>query len=164
MHCYDELILRMADYDRGMPELIQHFLKVHQFARLIGSREGLSERELHTLEIAAIVHDIGIVPSLRVYGDDAGKHQEELGPAEAEQMLTSLGYEKDVIRRVCLLVSRHHTYTDILDADHQILIEADFLVNLFENHASQEAVSRARETIFKTDTGKALLYAQFGVH
>lgn len=164
MHCYDELILRMADYDRGMPELIQHFLKVHQFARLIGSREGLSERELHTLEIAAIVHDIGIVPSLRVYGDDTGKHQEELGPAEAEQMLTSLGYEKDVIQRVCQLVGRHHTYADILGADHQILIEADFLVNLFENHASQEAVSRARETIFKTDTGKALLRAQFGVH
>ena len=164
MHCYDKLILRMADYDRGMPELIQHFLKVHQFARLIGSREGLSERELHILETAAIVHDIGIVPSLRVYGDDAGKHQEELGPAQAEQMLASLGYEQDVIRRVSLLVSRHHTYTDILGMDHQILIEADFLVNLFENHASHEAISRARETIFKTDTGKTLLCAQFGVH
>ncbi|MBQ8619389.1 MAG: HD domain-containing protein [Clostridia bacterium] len=161
MYAYNELILRMMEHDQGRPHLIQHFLKVHAFARLIGSREGLDEAALHTLETAAIVHDIGIVPSLCVYGDDAGRHQEELGPAQAQEMLLSLGYDADVTARVCLLVSRHHTYTDILGMDHQILIEADFLVNLFENNASRDAVRHAYETIFATETGRRLLCTQF---
>ena len=158
----NELILRMMEYDRGNPHLIQHFLKVHAFARLIGMQEGLDARTQHILETAAIVHDIGILPSLRVYGDDAGVHQEELGPAEAEKLLSALGYDADVTARVCRLVSRHHTYTDILGMDHQILIEADFLVNLHENQSSEEAVLRAEETIFATICGKALLRTQFG--
>lgn len=163
MHSYDELILSMMEHDRGKPHLIQHFLKVHAFARLIGAREGLDERAQHILETAAIVHDIGIVPSLRVYGDDTGRHQEELGPAQAEDMLCALGYGKDVIARVCLLVSRHHTYTDILGMDHQILIEADFLVNLLENQSSREAIERADQTIFATITGRQLLHTQFNL-
>lgn len=158
---YNDLILSMMEFDRGMPHLIQHFLKVHAFARLIGSKEGLDDKTLHILETAAIVHDIGIVPSLRVYGDDAGRHQEELGPEEAEKLLAALGYDADVIARVSLLVSRHHTYTDILGMDHQILIEADFLVNLFENQASQEAIVHADQTIFATITGRALLHTMF---
>ena len=158
---YNDLILSMMEFDRGMPHLIQHFLKVHAFARLIGSKEGLDDKTLHILETASIVHDIGIVPSLRVYGDDAGRHQEELGPEEAEKLLAALGYDADVIARVSLLVSRHHTYTDILGMDHQILIEADFLVNLFENQASQEAIAHADQTIFATITGRALLHTMF---
>ena len=161
MYSYDELILCMMDHDRGRPHLIQHFLKVHAFARLIGAREGLDERTKHILETAAIVHDIGIVPSLQTYGDDAGKHQEELGPAQAEDMLAALGYERDVIDRVSLLVSRHHTYTDILGMDHQILIEADFLVNLLENQAGRKAIERADQTIFATIAGRQLLHTQF---
>lgn len=161
MYSYDELLLRMMDHDRGRPHLIQHFLKVHAFARLIGRQEGLDERTQHILETAAIVHDIGIVPSLQTYGDDAGKHQEELGPAQAQEMLKALGYDADVIARVSRLVSRHHTYTDILGMDHQILIEADFLVNLLENHSGMDAVRRADETIFSTDTGRRLLHTQF---
>lgn len=161
MHSYDELILRMMGHDCGHPDLIQHFLKVHAFARLISSQEGLDENTQHILETAAIVHDIGILPSLRAYGDDAGHHQEELGPAEAQAMLTALGFAPDVIARVCQLVSRHHTYTDILGIDHQILIEADFLVNLLENHASSAAIEHADKRIFVTVTGKKLLHTQF---
>ena len=157
MYSYDKLILCMMDHDRGNPNLIQHFLKVHAFARLIGVQEGLDERTLHILETAAIVHDIGILPSLRVYGDDAGRHQEELGPAQAETMLSALGYDRDVIDRVCLLVSRHHTYTGILGMDHQILIEADALVNLFENSASWHDIYYAYQVFFQTETGKALM-------
>ncbi|MBR5302450.1 MAG: HD domain-containing protein [Clostridia bacterium] len=160
---YSELILRMMAHDRGNPQLIQHFLKVHAFSRLIGLQEGLDEKTQRIVEIAAIVHDIGILPSLQVYGDDTGPHQEELGPAEAESMLYALGYDEETVRRVCLLVSRHHTYTDILGMDHQILIEADFLVNLFENQSSLDAVTHAEQSIFATITGKALLHTQFNL-
>lgn len=158
---HNELILRMMEYDRGMPHLIQHFLKVHAFARLIGMQEGLDAKSMYILEAAAIVHDIGIVPSLRIYGDDAGRHQEALGPAEAEKLLSALNYEDDVIQRVSLLVSRHHTYTDILGMDHQILIEADFLVNLFENQSGRDAISSADQSIFATIAGRNLLHTMF---
>lgn len=163
MDANSRLILRMMEYDRGMPHLIQHFLKVYQFARLIGQSEGLDAHTQHILETAAIVHDIGIPPSLRVYGDDAGMHQEELGPSEAEAMLASLGFAPDVIARVSYLVGHHHTYKDIDGMDYQILVEADFLVNLFENHSSAEAIACAQESFFTTISGKEILRTQFGL-
>ncbi|MBM6968693.1 MAG: phosphohydrolase, partial [Pseudoramibacter alactolyticus] len=53
------------------------------------------------------------------------------------------------------------TYTAIDGRDYQILVEADFLVNLYENAASADAVASARQRIFKTATGLALLDALF---
>lgn len=157
MSILDRLLLAMADHNKGHPKLIQHFIKVHEFARLIGVCENMEASQLFTLEAAAIVHDIGILPSLARYGDDAGRHQEELGPAQAEAMLQSLGFDAETVARVSYLVAHHHTYADVDGLDYQILIEADFLVNLFENSASPEAIARARENIFFTKTGKTLL-------
>ena len=37
---------------------VAHFLKVHQYARIIGKLEHLEKREQEILEVAAIVHDI----------------------------------------------------------------------------------------------------------
>ncbi len=161
MSILERLLLSMAAYDKGHPQLIQHFIKVHEFARLIGVCENMEASQLFTLEAAAIVHDIGILPSLAHYGDGAGRHQEELGPAQAEAMLQSLGFDEETVARVSYLVGHHHTYTDVDGLDYRILIEADFLVNLFENSAGADAVSRARESIFATRTGLALLDAQF---
>ncbi len=57
------LIFSMVDYYAGDPKRIQHFLKVHSFAKLIGMQEGLDGTVLQTLEAAAVVHDIGIKPA-----------------------------------------------------------------------------------------------------
>ena len=53
-------------------------------------------------------------------------------PPVARQMLTEIGYPQEVVDRVCYLVGHHHTYLDMDGMDYQILVEADFLVNLFE--------------------------------
>ena len=129
----EPLILKMISYDHGSPERIQHFLKVHSFAKTIAVLEHLDEKTLFITEAAAIVHDIGIRLCLEKYGDGNGKLQEKEGPALAEQMLSELGFEKDVIERVSFLVGHHHTYTGIDGLDYQILVEADFLVNLYED-------------------------------
>ena len=76
-------------------------------------------------------------------------------------MLTGLGFSSQVVERVCFLVSRHHTYAEIDGLDYQILVEADFLVNLFEEHAGKEAVAAAKERIFRTKTGRRFLDGQF---
>ena len=120
----------MIEYYMGDPARIHHFLKVHSFAKLIGEEEGLDAETQEILEAAALVHDIGIKIAEEKYGSDAGPLQEKEGPTAAKQILEKSGYAGALIDRVCYLVGHHHTYTDIDRADYQILVEADFLVNL----------------------------------
>jgi len=155
------LLLEMTAFDEGSAQRIQHFLKVYELCRTIGLTEGLDQKTQDTLEAAAIVHDIGIRPSLALYGDDAGAHQEELGPAEAQSMLAALGYPPEMTERVCWLVAHHHTYEPVEGIDHQILIEADFLVNLFENSRPAETIRSVYERLFRTETGKLLCRRMF---
>lgn len=158
----EELYHEMAAYDAGDPMRIQHFTKVWTYARLIGLGEGLDKRTQYILETAAILHDIGIHPAEAKYGSSAGKYQEELGPGEAGKLLSRLHYSPEVIDRVCFLIGHHHTYDTIEGADYQILVEADFLVNLYEDGLSTEAAKKACEKIFVTETGKAMWTAMYG--
>lgn len=57
-------------------------------------------------------------------------------------MLETLDFEDSVIDRVCYLIAHHHTYTDINGLDYQILVEADFLVNLYEGNESRETAGQ----------------------
>lgn len=152
----ETVINAMITYDAGDPMRIHHFLKVHAFARLIGLEEGLDPYTQFILETAAVVHDIGIHKAEAIYGSSHGKYQEELGPTEANALLTQLGWPREVIDRVTFLVGHHHTYTGIDGQDYQILVEADFLVNLYEDNVPPAAQRHAYETIFKTETGSRL--------
>lgn len=158
----DRLILEMMEYDKGNPWMIQHFIKVHEFSRLIGLKEGLDDKTMEILEASAIVHDIGIKASKEKYGQSNGKLQEKEGPPFAERMLERLGYDKEVIERVSYLVAHHHTYTDIDGTDYQILVEADFLVNLYEENSSLDAVKSTYDKIFRTRSGQEICREVFG--
>lgn len=157
----EKLIAEMIAYYAGDPKRIQHFMKVHNFSRTIGLLEDISPKQLYILETAAIVHDIGIKVSEEKYGNCMGKYQELEGPPIAKDMLIRLEYEPEVIDRVCFLVGHHHTYSGIDGIDYQILVEADFLVNLYEDHSSKEAVQNACEKIFKTKSGTSILRNMF---
>ena len=156
----DELLIKAIQYNTGMPKQSQHLIKVHSLSKIIGTQEGLDEHSLFILEVAAILHDIGIKDSLRIYGDSNGKHQEELGPDIAISILGD-DYDEDVIERVCFLIAHHHTYNNIDALDYQILVEADFIVNMYEDHASTKACQNVYDTIFKTKTGKSLFKMMF---
>lgn len=54
-------------------------------------------------------------------------------------------------------VLHHHTSKGVVGLDHQILLEADHLVNAGESGDSEEAIYRMREVLFRTPTGTALL-------
>ena len=157
------LIDEMIAYDKGDPRRIQHFMKVHDFARTIGQLEGLDEQTLYILESAAVVHDIGIHVCEEKYGSCEGKLQEKEGPAIAKEMLEQLGYEQKVINRICYLVGHHHTYTNIDGVDYQILVEADFLVNMYEDGVSPDAVRKAYQNIFQTESGRKICRNMFGL-
>lgn len=149
-----DLLIQMMEYEKGCPQRIQHFLKVMSFAEQIGQMENLDEKTFHILQTAAIVHDIGIRPSLDKYESSAGNYQQLEGPPVARPMLIALGYDKDVIDRVCYLIAHHHTYSNIEGLDYQILVEADFLVNIFESEMSSETAKKVRRNIFRTKSGK----------
>lgn len=151
------LISKMMEYEDGCVERINHFLKVFAFAQTIAAGEGLDRATQDILEAAAVTHDIGIRVCFEKYGHCDGKEQELEGPPIAEAMLPACGYTPEQCARICYLISRHHTYTEIDGADYQILVEADFLVNIFENGLSAEAAKKIRDNIFKTKTGKKLL-------
>lgn len=150
----EKIISAMIDYYKGDPRRINHFMKVYAFAKNIGMEEGLDSRTQNILETAAVVHDIGIKLSEEKYNSSSGKYQEIEGPAEAEKLLKNLGVEDDVIERVSYLVGHHHTYGNINDMDYQILVEADFIVNIYEDNESRDAVMNIKNKIFKTKTGK----------
>lgn len=156
------LAMKMIEYDGPCVKRIQHFMKVHGFAALIAEGEGVDEATRFTLEAAALVHDIGIKASQEKYGSSAGPLQEKEGAPLAKQMLRSLGFPQDVTARVAYLVGHHHTYSCIDGIDYQILVEADFLVNLFEHGDAMNAVRAVREKIFRTATGKKILDEMFG--
>ncbi|MBQ6949629.1 MAG: phosphohydrolase [Firmicutes bacterium] len=151
----------MIEYYRGNPHQIQHFAKVHTYSRLIGTLEGLDEETMITLEMAALVHDVGIKAGMEKYGRGNGKIQEELGPAIAEELLTGLGVDPDRVARISYLVGHHHTYTNVEGLDYRILLEADFLVNLHEEKEPMEGIVKAYDEIFRTEAGKKIVKTMF---
>ena len=163
MNKLDLLAIKMMEYYAGDAKRIQHFIKVHSLARLIGVKENLPEHELYILEAAALTHDIGIKKAEEIYGCCDGPLQEQLGPDIARKMLISLDFAEDDISRICYLIAHHHTYTDINGMDYRILVEADFLVNLYEDDAGKDAIKSAYDRVFRTDTGKELCRTMFAI-
>lgn len=159
----NKLHLAMIKLYRGDAKRIQHFCKVHSYAKLIAENENMDKKDLFILEAAALTHDIGIHVCEEKYGNCNGKLQEKEGPAIAEKLLQELGFAEDVSERVQYLIAHHHTYDKIDGMDYQILVEADFLVNIMEDNLSKEAASHAYHTIFKTECGKQICRDMFGL-
>lgn len=161
---HQKLVSAMIEYDRASPHRVQHFMKVWAFARAIAGLEGVADAQLFTLEAAAIVHDIGIKPSLEKHGSAAGPMQEAEGPPVARAMLEGLGYPADAVDRVCWLVGHHHTYDNIDGIDYQILVEADFLVNIHESSYPPESIKKAFDNVFRTAAGRQMCRSLYMEH
>ena len=154
----------MIRYDGGDVPRIQHFVKVHDFAATIGVSENLDEETQFILEAAAILHDIGIHPAEAKYGNCNGKAQEELGPDEARKLLQEVGGFTDAqTERICWLIGHHHTYSNVTSADHRILLEADFLVNSFEDHIAPNGIATFRKKVFRSPSAIDLLNKMWNI-
>ena len=152
----------MIEYEQGNVHRINHFLKVMGFARTIGEMTGLSPDDQETLEIAALTHDIGIKPSEEKYQSSSGVYQQLEGPPQARSMLEKLGCPPEQIERVCWLIAHHHDYPSVVAQDHQILVEADFLVNAFEGSLAVQTLADMRNSLFRTVAGRLLLDQIYG--
>ena len=56
----NKLHLAMIELYKGDAKRIQHFCKVHSYAKLIAETENVDKKCLFTIEAAALTHDIGI--------------------------------------------------------------------------------------------------------
>ncbi|QAA31869.1 HD domain-containing protein [Clostridium manihotivorum] len=152
-----KIISNMIKYFDGDIKRINHALKVHSFAKLIGELEYIDTDKLFIVEISSILHDIGIKVSEEKYNSSNGKYQEIEGPPVARSILMGFYIPEETIDRICYLIGNHHSYDKIDGLDFQILIEADFLVNIYEDEIPMESLCTIEEKIFKTNTGKDLL-------
>lgn len=151
------IMQEMIEHESGVPHRINHFFKVYGFAKAIGQQEGIDLETQETLEVAALMHDIGIRISLEKYNASSGHYQEVEGPPKAREILEKHGFPSQFIERVCFLIGHHHTYDNIQGIDYQILVEADFLVNIHEDKMVEEQIESIKDKIFKTKTGRDYL-------
>ncbi|SFR15509.1 HD domain-containing protein [Desulfoscipio geothermicus] len=158
-----DTIKKMILYFDGDVKRINHALKVYAFAKSIGELEGIPEEKLNILEVAAVLHDIGIKESEIKYSSSSGKYQQIEGPPVACAILEEFNLIKGFIDRVSYLIGNHHTYSKIDDIDFQILVEADFLVNIFEDDIGKEQVKAIKQKYFKTNTGICYLESLYSM-
>jgi predicted HD phosphohydrolase len=140
---------------------IGHAFKVSGFAQAILAGEGIGGETEFTTELAALLHDIGIREAELKHHSAAAYFQEMEGPAVARTIMNECGIPGAVLERVCFIVGNHHTYTKIDGTDFQILVEADFLVNVQEGDISMEAVPAVIKKYFRTRTGLELVSSLF---
>jgi HD superfamily phosphodiesterase len=136
---------------------INHALKVYDFACLIAGESTVRGTERQVIGIAALLHDIGIKEAERKYQSSASRYQEEEGPAIARGILAPHHLDENLVDRICYIIGNHHTYTKIDGTDFQILVEADFIVNIFEDEMKPDVIRSIKTKIFKTEAGTRLL-------
>ena len=159
----NKLHMAMIELYHGEAKRIQHFCKVHSYAKLIAEMENVDAKTLFILETAALTHDIGIHLCEEKYGNCNGKLQEKEGPAIAAKLLADLGFSREVSERVQYLIAHHHIYNNIDGIDYQILVEADFLVNMYEDELYEETLQTAYWNIFRTETGKKICREMYDI-
>lgn len=150
-------IEKMIAFYKGDLHDIGHFLKVWAMAKTIGEQEKLDDKTLQTLEYAAVVHDIACPLCREKYGNTDGGNQERESAPLVKAFFDELPVPGLDVARVIWLVAHHHTYTDVDGIDHQILLEADFLVNAGESSYTRPMIENARTRIFRTAAGARLL-------
>jgi predicted HD phosphohydrolase len=106
---------------------IAHALAVHAHAIRIQAAEG-GDRQ--TVVMAALLHDVGIVPAEALHGSSAGNLLEAYGPPVAEVILRRLGADEERIAAVKEIIAHHRTPGVIRTKEFACLWDADLIVNL----------------------------------
>lgn len=156
-----DIWIKMLHFYEGSLHDINHFIKVHSFARLIGEKEGLCGEAMDILECAAILHDIACPLCRKKYGSARGDLQEAEGMPMTEDFLAEFTLPESFVEQVVWLVGHHHQIDCVQSIEHRILLEADYLVNAHESGHSEEMIRQAEEDFFRTKTGKELLYSMY---
>ena len=156
MSIINDLMITMIEYYKNDPKRIQHFMKAHNFAKLIAEEENVDKAKQLIIEAASLVHDIGIRNALAKYNSSIGYFQEQEAADEARKVLSGLGFDDAIIDRICFIVMNNRSFDKIDDIDFQIVVESHLLVNYYEDLLPRENILYSYDKVFKTDTGKMI--------
>jgi CRISPR/Cas system-associated endonuclease Cas3-HD len=157
----NEVIKKMIEYFQTDVRRINHTLKVLDFAQIISYDQSLDKKTKEIIIYVAILHDIGIKKAEKKYNSSRGRYQEIEGPSIAREMLSDLNISQEIIDRACYIIGNHHSYTKINNIDFQIIVEADMIVNIFEDNMGKKAIENIKENVFKTEAGKKLISTMY---
>ncbi len=145
----------MEAYFKGDEKRINHAHRVTEYTEELLKQEG---GDYPIVIGASVLHDIGIHQAEKRYGSTSGKYQEKEGPPIARRILTGLGFEPDQIQEICEIIAHHHSPGKINTQNFKILYDADWLVNLKDEHDIQDRhkLSNIIRRVFLTGSGKAL--------
>lgn len=155
----------MTDFSEGNLHDIAHLNLVHYYARLIALEEKVDDDLRHTIELAALVHDIGCPLCRKLYGHTQGPYQEKEGAKLTGPFLkkTLPGLSDEKIARIAFIVGHHHSFNAIDGQDFQIVVEADYIVNAYESSYPGENMKFFRDNVFKNPSAVHLLNSMFGL-
>lgn len=150
-----DLLMAMEAYFRGDTRRISHARRVTRYAEELLKREG---GDYLIVIGASVLHDIGIHEAERKYGSTSGRYQEIEGPPIARGILTKMGFEQNQIEEICEIIAHHHSPGKITTQNFKILYDADWLVNLGDEHDIQDSnrLSNTIEKVFLTPSGRAM--------
>src|SRR3989338_7384373 len=134
--------------------------RIDHARRVLGFAEKILDKETGdraVIEAAAILHDIGIHAAERKHGSPAGKYQEIEGPPIAANILDRIAFPADKIAEILELIAHHHSPGKVDTLNFKILYDADWLVNLNDEHdvTDKERLKKTIEKIFLTPTGRS---------
>ncbi|MDO5793944.1 MAG: hypothetical protein Q4Q00_07100 [Turicibacter sp.] len=68
-------------------------------------------------------------------------------------LLQRLGYDETFIERGYYLIAHHHTYNETNGGGYQILVEADFLINIDKAQLDRNSIESIREKYLRQQVG-----------
>ena len=156
-----EAIAKMVDFSAGNLHDVDHLLHVFGLAKAIAEGEGLDAETLHVIELAAVVHDIACPLCRKKYGSAPGKLQERESAPLVREFFAGTDEPQETVERIAWVVSHHHTYEPVEGAVHQVILEADWLVNTSEGVRDGRPAPTRPAPFFATRTGLGLFAAMF---
>lgn len=139
----------MKEHYGANEQKIKHFVSVYTLSKTIGELEKLPQQTQEYLEIASLVCNIE--------SDNTPPH------IAARQLLSSVDIDTNILQRVCYIVEHYSDFDHITGLDHQILLEANMIVDFKEQGTDTTEIIRCANTRFMTNYGKAFLKKAFGI-
>ena len=113
------------------------------------------------MQAAAILHDIAIKYCKDNYdGDASQERQKKEMPHLVNSFLQAANYLPSYIPRILELVEKHHDYDAPKDRTLQILMEADLIINCYENHPGSEKIKYIKDILLYKATNTTQLYSE----
>jgi len=121
------LVKLVVDFWEDDFRRITHALAVMRYSEII--MPDFCDYDHDIILAAALLHDVGIKPSEAQLGYNNGKTQEQYGPAVAAELLRSIGFPEEKIKKVAEIIGNHHSADRYDYVELKILKLADRIVN-----------------------------------